>query len=112
MRRRQSLCTDVRSTSKYGHKGRSVDIDSDRSVQVIRSLWRVTTLPVLLALIVLEPVVTFLLAGLALLGLLVTVFFYLVGLPGFPVWTMLALSLGFAMMLVPYHALIRLLSSR
>jgi hypothetical protein len=89
-----------------------VDIDSTRSVQVIRSLWRVTTLPVLLALVILEPVVTLLLAGLALLGLLVTLFFYLVGPPGFPAWTMLALSLGFAIVLVPYHALIRLLSSR
>ena len=89
-----------------------MDIDSARSVQVIRSLWRVTTLPVLLALVILEPVVTFLLAGLALLGLLTTLFFYFVGPPGFPVWTMLALSLGFAMVLVPYHALIRLLSSR
>ena len=89
-----------------------MDIDSARSVQVIRSLWRVTTLPVLLALVILEPVVTFLLAGLALLGLLVTLLFYLVGPPGFPVWTMLALSLGFAIVLVPYHALIRLLSSK
>ena len=89
-----------------------MDIDSARSVQVIRSLWRVTTLPVLLALVILEPVVTFLLAGLALLGLLVTLLFYLVGPPGFPVWTMLALSLGFAIVLLPYHALIRLLSSK
>lgn len=89
-----------------------MDIDSARSVQVIRSLWRVTTLPVLLALVILEPVVTFLLAGLALLGLLVTLFFYFAGPPGFPVWTMLALSLGFAIVLVPYHALIRLLSSK
>jgi hypothetical protein len=89
-----------------------VDIDSTRSVQVVRSLWRVTTLPVLLTLVILEPVVTLLLAGLALLGLLLTLFFYLVGPPGFPVWTMLALSLGFAIVLVPYHALIRLLSSR
>jgi len=102
----------VRSTSEYGLKGLSVDIDSPRSVRVIRSLWRVTTLPVLLALVILEPVVTFLLAGLALLGLLVTLFFYFVGPPEFPVWTMLALSLGFAIVLVPYHALIRLLSSR
>lgn len=69
-------------------------------------------MPVLLALVILEPVVTFLLAGLALLGLLVTLFFYLVGPPAFPVWTMLALSLGFVIVLVPYHALIRLLSSR
>ena len=102
----------MRSTSESGHKGRPVDIDSPRSVRIIHSLWRVAVMPVLLTLVILEPVVTFLLAGLALLGLLVTLFFYFVGPPGFPVWTMLALSLGFAMVLVPYHALIRLLSSR
>ena len=50
-------------------------------------------------------------SSLALLGLLTTLFFYLVGPPEFRVWTMLALSLGFAIALVPYHALIRLLSN-
>lgn len=102
----------MRSTSEYDRKGRPVDIDSLGAVRVIRLLWRVAALPVLLILVILEPVVTFMLAGLALLGLLVTLFFYFVGSPGFPVWTMLALSLGFALMLIPYHALIRLLSSR
>jgi hypothetical protein len=57
--------------------------------------------------LILEPLVTFVLAGLALFGLLTTLFLYLVGPPEFPVWTMLALSLGFAIALVPYHALIR-----
>jgi hypothetical protein len=62
-------------------------------------------------LVILEPLITFVFAALALLGLLTTLFFYLVGPPEFPKWTMLALSLGFAIALVPYHALIRLLSS-
>ena len=64
-----------------------------------------------MVLVILEPIVTFVLAALALLGLLTTLFFYLVGPPNFPVWTMLALSLGFAIALVPYHALTRMLSS-
>lgn len=89
-----------------------MDIDSPRSVTIIRSLWRVAALPLLLLLVILEPLVTFVLAGLALLGLLVTLFFYFAGPPEFPVWTMLALSLGFAMVLLPYHALIRLLAGR
>lgn len=76
-----------------------------------RGLWRVAGLPLLLLLVILEPLVTFMLAALSLLGLLTTAFFYLVGPPEFPVWTMLALSLGFAIALVPYHALIRLLSN-
>ncbi len=62
-------------------------------------------------LVILEPLVTFAFGALALFGLLTTLFFYLVGPPDFPLWTMLALSLGFAIVLVPYHALIRLLSN-
>ena len=86
-------------------------IDSTCSVPSIRWLWRVACLPVLMLLVILEPLVTFMLAALALLGLLTTLFFYLVGPPEFPVWTMLALSLGFGIALVPYYALIRLLSN-
>ena len=83
----------------------------DVAVTIVRWLWRATFLPVLMVLVILEPIVTFVLAALALLGLLTTLLFYFVGPPGFPVWTMLALSLGFATALVPYHALIRLLSN-
>jgi len=88
-----------------------VAVDSLNSGHPIRWLWRVACLPALMLLVILEPLVTFVFAALALLGLLTTLFFYLVGPPAFPVWTMLALSLGFAILLVPYHALIRLLSN-
>ena len=92
-------------------KGSPVAVDSLNSVHPFRWLWRVACLPVLMLLVILEPLVTFVFAALALLGLLTTLFFYLVGRPEFPVWMMLALSLGFAIVLVPYHALIRLLSN-
>jgi hypothetical protein len=85
--------------------------DNANLIRSMRGLWRVAGLPVLLFLVILEPLVTFVLAALSLLGLLTTVFFLLVGPPGFPVWTMLALSLGFAIALLPYHAIIRLLSN-
>jgi len=88
-----------------------VGVDSLNSANPIRWLWRVACLPVLMLLVILEPLLTFAFAALALLGLLTTLFFYLVGPPEFPVWTMLVLSLGFAIALVPYHALIRLLSN-
>jgi hypothetical protein len=87
-----------------------VGVASPNSIRSIRWLWRAACLPVLMLLVILEPLITFVLAALALLGLLTTLFFYLVGPPEFPVWTMLALSLTFAIALVPYHALIRLLS--
>ena len=81
------------------------------AVTIVRWLWRAACLPILMVLVILEPLVTFVFSALALLGLLTTVFFYFVGPPEFPVWTMLALSLGFAIASVPYHALIRLLSN-
>ena len=72
--------------------------------------WQLIRLPVLTLLVILEPVVTFILAGLALLGVLTALFFKLVGPPDFPAWTILMISVGFAIALVPYYALIRLLS--
>jgi hypothetical protein len=86
-------------------------IGDDIPLTIVRWLWRAACLPVLMVLVILEPLVTFVFSALALLGLLTTLFLYLVGPPGFPVWTMLVLSLGFATALVPYHALIRLLSN-
>jgi hypothetical protein len=88
-----------------------VDIDSSHSTPAIQWLWRAARLPILMLLVILEPLVTLMLAALALLGLLTTLIFHLAGPPDFPVWTMLALSLGFAIALIPYHALIRLLSN-
>jgi hypothetical protein len=92
------------------HRDRRVRTDSVGLISSRRGLWRVAGLPLLLLLVILEPLVTFVFAALSLLGLLITAFFYLVGPTDFPVWTMLALSLGFAIVLLPYHALIRLLS--
>jgi hypothetical protein len=89
----------------------TVMIGDDVAVTIVRWLCRAACFPVLMLLVILEPLVTFVLGALALSGLLTTLFFYLVGPPEFPVWTMLALSLGFAIALVPYHALIRLLSN-
>jgi hypothetical protein len=97
--------------SVFVHRSRPMGDDSANLNRSMRGLWRVAGLPVLLFLVILKPLVTFVLAALSLLGLLTTVLFYLVGPPDFPVWTMLALSLGFAIALLPYHALIRLLSN-
>ena len=73
-------------------------------------VWHAVRLPVLMLLVLLEPAVRVVCAGLALLGVLATIFFKLVGPPNFPWFTMLAISLGFALLLVLYYAVIRLLS--
>ena len=77
---------------------------------ILRSACKLVAFPILMLLVVLEPIVTFTFASLALLGILMTLFFMLAGPPRFPAWTMLGVSVGFAVVLVPYHALIRLLS--
>jgi len=80
------------------------------SRQVLRSLWHIVRLPILLPLAVLEPIVAILLGGLALLGLLATAFFKLIAAPHFPTGTMLVISISFALALMLYEGVIRVLS--
>jgi hypothetical protein len=76
----------------------------------LRVLWHAVRLPMLMTLVILEPVASFVLAAAALLGLLMTFFWKWVGPPTFPFWTMFALSLGFGFALLLYQALIVALS--
>jgi hypothetical protein len=75
------------------------------------TLWHVIRLPVLMLLVTLEPIVSFFLGGLALLGVLTTLFFWALGVPHFPAFTMMALSLGVGFTAVLYQAAIRVLSA-
>lgn len=77
----------------------------------LRVLRHAVRLPVLMTLVILEPVASFVLGGAALLGLLMTFFWKWVGPPTFPFWTMFALSLGFGFALLIYEALIVALSN-
>jgi hypothetical protein len=84
--------------------------DYDSGPEILRWLWNLICLPIVLLLAILEPVVAFALGALALLGVLTTIFFKLIAAPHFPVWTMLSISLGFALALVLYEGLLRALS--
>jgi hypothetical protein len=75
---------------------------------IARALWFAVRVPIYLFLKILEPVVTIVFYGLALLGVLTTLFYRAIGMPHFPFWTMLAISLGFAAVLMCYQAMIRL----
>jgi hypothetical protein len=76
-----------------------------------RLVWHLVRLPALALLLALAPVVETVCGTLMLLGLLVSVAFELSGARAhFPFWPMIALSLGFGVFLVVYHALIGLLS--
>ena len=60
-------------------------------------------------LVILEPVVSFVLGALALLGVLTALFFKFYGVPHFPFALLLGMSVWFGLMLVGYYALLRLL---
>jgi hypothetical protein len=74
----------------------------------LRLLWRVLRLPVFMFFAILEPVVSFVLGALALLGVLTALFFKFYGVPHFPFALMLGVSVGFGLMQVGYYALLRL----
>jgi hypothetical protein len=75
-----------------------------------RSLWFLVRLPVFTLLVILEPVVALVFGGLALAGVLTTIFFVLVHAPHFPAWTMLTISICFGLALIFYETLLRVFS--
>lgn len=77
---------------------------------LLRWLWLLVQLPVLMLLVILEPVVAIVLGGLALAGVITTFFLVLIHAPNFPAWTMLLVSGGFGLALVAYNGLLALLS--
>ena len=83
--------------------------DNDYCRDIIRWLWHVARLPIVMLLVILEPVVALVCGALALLGVLTTVFFKLIAAPHFPTWTML-ISISFGLALVLYEAAIVVLS--
>lgn len=74
-------------------------------------LWQCVRVPAVLLLVILEPVVSFVLSALALLGVLTALFWKLLGPPHFPFFLVLSISLGFELALALYRALLRLLGA-
>ena len=74
-------------------------------------VWRLVRLPILTFLVILQPVVGLVFGGFALLGVLMSFFFKLSGAaPHFPFLIMLAISVGFGLMVIGYEALISYVS--
>ena len=79
----------------------------------LRLAWHSVRLPVLSVLMILEPFVSTILSALTVLGVFFALFFrFLLRLPHFPFWMMLGTSVGFAVILMLYYIIIRILSSR
>lgn len=76
----------------------------------LRVLWLIVRVPAFTFLVILAPLVRFLLGSLALLGVLMALFWKLAGPPHFPFIAMLCASVACGLALAGYDALLRLLS--
>src|ERR1700733_12979575 len=108
MRRRISPCTGKRSSNgstpvSEGAMHRDNTERPEFSHILIRGAWHLVRLPVFTLLVILEPVIALVLGGLALAGVLTTIFFVVIHAPRFPAWTMLTLSIGFGLALMVYE---------
>jgi hypothetical protein len=92
------------------HKVARVTGRSELWPETLGWTWRLVRLPIVTLLVILEPVVSLVFGGLALLGVLVTLFSSLIRAPHFPTWTMLALSVGFGVAVRLYRGLILILA--
>lgn len=73
--------------------------------------WQAVRIPTLAFLLILEPVVTLVLWGAALLGVLTALLFEFSGaVPDFPFALIICISIGCAVLLMAYHVLLNLLS--
>jgi len=71
--------------------------------------WQAIRLPIFAFLVILEPLVRLVLSALALLSVLMAVFFeYGTMLPDFPFWGMLGFGVGCVLLLVAYYGLLRI----
>jgi hypothetical protein len=101
----------VRRVTQHAPRYPAPSLMSDLAMGSLRLGWRLIRLPILTFLVILQPVVGFVFGGLALLGILMSFFFKLSGAaPHFPFLTMLAISIGFGLVLIGYEALIRYFS--
>ena len=76
----------------------------------LRALWLVVRLPTFTLLAIPTPVVRLLLGSLALLGVLMALFWKLVGPPDFPFIGMLGAAIGCRLVLAGYEKILRLLN--
>ena len=90
-------------------------LDVERSTEptgrALTIVWRAVCAPVHALLALLEPIVSFVLGLLALLGICMSLVFEMVR-PEFPFWTMMSISLSFLFALGVYHLLLRLTAGR
>lgn len=101
----------MRRVTRHAPLLRAPSVMGDLAMGSLRLVWRLIRLPILTFLVILQPVVGLAFGGLALLGVLLSLFFKLSGAaPHFPFLMMLAISVGSGLVLIGYEALIRYVS--
>jgi hypothetical protein len=81
------------------------------TMRALAIIWRAVCAPVHALLALLEPIVSFVLGLLALLGICMSLVFEILR-PQFPFWTMMSISLSFLFTLGAYHLVLRLTAGR
>jgi hypothetical protein len=94
---------------------RNIEPRADTESGIVRKLarisWQGIRLPLLAGLMILEPVARFVLAAVALLGILVSLFFEFSGAASrFPFWVVFGLSLSCGVLVIVLNAVMRRLA--
>ena len=112
MKRNQTTGEDtVPQVTRHSPRYPAASVMGDLAMGPLRFVWRLARLPILMFLVILQPVVGLVFGGLALLGVLMSFFLKLSGAaPHFPFLTILAISVGFGLVLIAYEALVRYVS--
>lgn len=87
------------------------DRRAEPGIRALAFVWRVVCAPIHALLALLEPIVSFVLGLLALLGICMSLVFGMLR-PHFPFWTMMSISLTFLLALMVYHLVVRLTAGR
>jgi hypothetical protein len=88
-----------------------VQRSAEPTMQALTIAWRVMCAPVHALLALVEPIVSFVLGLLALLGICSSLMFEMLR-PQFPFWTMMSISMSFLFVLGVYHLVLRLTAGR
>jgi hypothetical protein len=99
--------------SRMANPSNSVYPHAEIWARLGRAVWSIVRIPILVFLIVLEPIVSFLLVGLSLLGIFMAFFWKWTSAdPRLPFWAMLGISIGLGVTLFLYEGLINFFSRR
>jgi hypothetical protein len=100
----------MRTASAHPPAADEGSLAADLARGILGLAWHVVRLPILAFLVIIEPIVRLVLWGAAFLGVLTAFLFEFSGVPNFPFWLMMSISIGCMLLLGLYYATLRLFS--